>query len=455
MPLYFCNPSGRADLRLRDGMRASPHSMADHQRNPQAQKNLDLALTFSSILIQLGLGLFFGHIYDMRINMATGYLVGTGQNPYIAQDLSAIFNNPAFQGISSIGYPPPWALLLGIVYRLSYATVHNFLLYNLAIKIPIIAANICLAYLVANTLKKMNIENQIVRCAWIFMLFNPILFYFASAWGQIDSIVTLFALLALTLLNDGKYTVSAILLALAISIKPIAFPILPVALIFIWGRSHRKAFQFSITTLISFFLLCVVPFLVFSWDPSPILLNWNAHFTVAGGMSVITFFELLFDSNKLPGWWWLLGILWIPALIYGIYSLRHGVHGFIDLLKKSLVLILIFFLTRSWLSEPNIILILPLVLILASAGELDRNLLTAIWVIPLVFTMFNGSLPQLLFPSLPALMNQILLLPGEVRTVGLIARSIMVVPWQIAGWKTVVACYKGQKLHSIKNINGN
>jgi hypothetical protein len=430
-------------------MRASTHSMVDHRRNPEAKRTVDLVLTLSSILIQLGLGLFFGHIYDMRIFMATGYLVGTGQNPYIAQDLSAIFNNPAFQGISSIGYPPPWALLLGIVYRAVNAASQNFLLYNLAIKIPIIAANICLAYLVAKILKKMKIENQIVHRAWIFMLFNPILFYFASAWGQIDSIVTLFSLLSLTLLNNGKYASSAILLSLAISLKPIAFPILPVAFIFLWGRSRQKAFLWLITILFSLFLFCVVPFWVFRWDPSVILLNWNAHFTVAGGMSILTIFELFYNSNKLPGWWWLLGILWIPALIYAIYSLKRGVHGFIDLLKKSLGLILIFFLTRSWLSEPNIILILPLVLILTTAGELDRNLLTAIWVIPLVFTMFNGSLPQLLFPSLPVLMNQILLLPGEVRTVGLIARSVMVIPWQIAGWKTVVACYKGHNLHSI------
>ena len=447
-PFFF--PSIRADSRLSDSMSYLPRSIKNHRSTHEAKTTHDLGLLLLSIFFQLFLGLFFGHLYDMRIFMATGYLVATGQNPYIALDLSTLFNNPAFQGITSIGYPPPWALLLGFIYRVVYATTHNFLLYNLAIKVPIIAANICLAYLVARILNKIGIESASSHKAWIFILFNPILFYFASAWGQIDSLVALFSLLALTFLNDGKLIGSAILLSLAISFKPIAFPILPVALIFLWVRSHRQAISYFGMSLLCLFLFSVAPFYIFGWDPSPILLNWNAHFIIVGGMSLLTFFELLFDSYKLPGWWWLLGMLWIPALGIGIYLLKSGIHGYIDLLKKSLGLILIFFLTRAWLSEPNIILILPLVLILCSAGELDPRILTAILVVPLIFTLFNGSLPQLLFPSLPILMNKILMLPSGYRTLGLIARSIMAIPWQIVGWKTVVACYKGRDQSSKK-----
>ena len=58
--------------------------------------NSDLVLLAASIILQVILALFLGHAYDMRIFMATGYLVGTGQNPYIAQDLSAVFHNSSF-----------------------------------------------------------------------------------------------------------------------------------------------------------------------------------------------------------------------------------------------------------------------------------------------------------------------------------------------------------------------
>jgi hypothetical protein len=55
--------------------------------------------------------------------------------------------------MTSVGYPPPWPLALGILYRSVYALLPNLMVYNLAIKIPVIVANICLAYLVAGILK--------------------------------------------------------------------------------------------------------------------------------------------------------------------------------------------------------------------------------------------------------------------------------------------------------------
>ena len=65
----------------------------------QAEDARPLAL---SLILQIALAFPFGNLYDMRINMAAGYLVGTGQNPYIAQDLSAVFHNDSFRGLSTI-----------------------------------------------------------------------------------------------------------------------------------------------------------------------------------------------------------------------------------------------------------------------------------------------------------------------------------------------------------------
>jgi hypothetical protein len=252
---------------------------------------------------------------------------------------------------------------LGLIFRGVYPAFSSLFVYNLAIKLPIILANIGLAYLVTDILKKLGAEATIIRKAWIILLLSPLLLYFATAWGQFDSIVALLALLSLVFLNDGKANRSAISLALAVSFKPIAIPILPVVLIYLMGKSLRQAISYSISFFASLILFCVVPFILFGWDPTPILNGWNFHFTTGGGMSFMTFFELLKDTYQLPGQWWLIGLVWIPALGIGIIALRHGVDGFIDLLKKSTGMIMIFFLTRTWLSEPNIILILPLIVI--------------------------------------------------------------------------------------------
>jgi len=190
----------------------------------------DRRILLLSVLIQLALALPFGHSYDQRIFMATGYLVGNGHNPYSAQNLIPVFHHADFNSISSVGYPPPWPLVLGVLYRGAHAVSHDLLVYNLAIKLPVVAANVALAYLVAAILSNLGARPAVARKAWVFMLFNPLLLYFGAAWGQIDSIVALFALAALTLLYAKRSTSSALMLALAVCFKPTALPVLAVAL---------------------------------------------------------------------------------------------------------------------------------------------------------------------------------------------------------------------------------
>jgi hypothetical protein len=406
----------------------------------------DWNIILLSLTLQLSLGLFFGHVYDMRIFMATGYLVASGQNPYIPQDLTSVFNNNLFNGMTSIGYPPPWPLFLGLVYRCVYYIVPNLMLYNLAIKIPVIVANISLAFMIANILKDMGSATEISRSAWVFLLLNPALLYFSSAWGQIDAIIALFSLMSLTFLNKGKIKSAAILLALGISLKPIALPIVFVAVAYLLSRSLRQATIFSLVFICGLILFCVAPFVVFRWDPSVILQNWNAHFTAAGGMSILTFYELLTDSYQLPGLWWLLGMVWIFALGLSSLALRHGIGEFEDLLMKATGLVMVFFLTLTWLSEPNIILVLPFVVILTSIGKLDRLSLAAIWVLPLVFTFLNTSPPQLLFPSFPGAMHKLLKWMDVYRSARILARSIVVLFWEIAGWWIVFSCLRKEPM---------
>ena len=405
----------------------------------------DHSILLLSVLLQFALGIFFGHSYDMRIYMATGYLVGSGQNPYIAQDLTTVFHNSSFQGMTSIGYPPPWPLVVGVLYRIGYALIPNLIVYNLVIKIPLIAANLCLAYLVADILKNFGVETSVIRRAWIFMLLCPFILYFGSAWGQFDSIVALLSLLSLVYLDRGKLRGSAILLALAIAFKPIALPIFPVAILYLVGKPSHQAFHYALWCSVSLILFCTLPFLLLGWDISPVLRGWNAHFTVGGAMSFVTFYELLKDTYQLPEGWWLLSLVWIPATGIAIYALRRGIFGFTDLIRKSLGMILVFYLTRTWLSEPNIILILPLVLILTTVGELNRWALHAVWILPLVFTFFNASPPQLLWLNFPHSMESMLNLIEEFRTIRLVTRIALVIPWQVAGWWIVVTCFKNTK----------
>ncbi len=70
----------------------------------------------------------------------------------------------------------------------------------------------------------------------------------------------------------------------------------------------------------------------------------------------------------LAGHWWLLGLLWAPALLAPcVPSRRPRDAG--DLLAVGAGLTLVFFLCRTWLPSPNVVLVLAPVLMLAALGR--------------------------------------------------------------------------------------
>jgi hypothetical protein len=401
----------------------------------------DLRLLLFSIGLQLVLALLFGHLIDMVIFMASGYLVGTGQNPYIAQDLSSVFHSGYFRHLTTIGYPPPWPLVLGLVYKCVYAAVPNVLLYNLAAKIPIIAANVALAYTTERFLRSRGAADHIARGARASLLLNPLLLYASAAWGQFDSVVALVSLMSIIALVEHKEVRSAALLALAVSLKPTALPLPLVAIAYLVTKSYIRALRYgAVFSAVSIFL-CVVPFAVFKWDPTVIIRHWNAHLLLGGCMSYMSFYQFANHTFVLTGNWRILGMAWIPALVMALVAIRGEIASPLDLFKKSVALVLIFFLSRTWLSEQNVLLILPLVLILTSLGELNRRAFTAIWALPLVFSFFNASTPLLFFPSMPLLMEKMTAFAHVHSTPLLIARSVAVVAWIFAGSRIAIACF--------------
>lgn len=355
-----------------------------------------------------------------------------------------MFHHVGFKSISVVGYPPPWPLVLGLVYRGTYALGHNLIVYNLAIKLPVIAANVGLAYLVAAVLDNLGAGRVVARKAWVFLLLNPFLLYVCAAWGQIDAIVAVLAVAALVLLYARRLAASAVVLALAVCFKPVAAPILLVVLVYLAGRSTRQTLRYAAFFAAGVFAFYVAPFFVFGWDSSPVR-QLNAHFIMSGTMSFMTVVRLVRDPLLMQGQWWLLGLAWIPALVVAVLALRHGVGELDDLVKKSTALVLVFYLTRTWLAEPNVVLLLPLVLILASLGELDRRAFTAIWLIPLVFTLFNASPLQLLFVAWPEAMERSLTFVARYGDATLAVRAVLVIAWQVVGWWIVVTCFRKRR----------
>lgn len=404
----------------------------------------DRRILAASVVLQLVLGTLFAHAYDARVSLATGYLVGTGHGPYSPLDLTAVFQHAGFGQLTTIGYPPPWPLVTGLVFRATYALVPNLIVYDLALKLPLIAATVGLAYLVGDMLRRLGAQAATCRRAWAFLLLNPLILFTGAAWGQIDVIVTLLAVAALVLVWQGRWASSAALLALAVCTKPTPLPILLVVLVWLAARAPREALRYAAASAAWAAVFLVVPVLTLGWRTAQIWHRPNAHFLMTGGMSYTTVARLFRDPVSLPGHWWLIGLLWVVALAAGLVLLHRG-PGFEDLARGAVALTLVFFLTRAWLAEPNVVLVLPFVLILASLGHLDRRLLTALWLIPLAFAVANLAPLQLLWLTFPAARDAALAATGDFSAVSLALRAALVIAWQVAGWWTVVVCLRPRR----------
>jgi hypothetical protein len=226
--------------------------------------------------------------------------------------------------------------------------------------------------------------------------------------------------------------------------KPTAAPMVIAVLLITGARSLGAAVRYAVVFGAGALVLVVAPFLALGWDATP-LRYANEQLSMAGTMSPATIARLVQDPLVLDGHWWMLGLLWVPALLVAVLLSRRDDHGLPGLLALATGLTLVFFLTRTWLSEPNVIVVLAPVLLLGLLGRIDRRLFTLLWAIPLAFTVVNVSPLQLLWVVAPGSMHEALAATaGRYADLLLILRSALVVAWQAAGWWAVVSCLRGR-----------
>jgi Gpi18-like mannosyltransferase len=399
----------------------------------------DFVAVVLSVLVQVPLAIFLGHYYDQRSLIDTGYLVSSGLNPYLSHTIT-VFSNPLLMGVNPIiGYPPLWPLLLGAIYRLTYNLTPNIFLYNFATKIPVITANIALAYLTRTVLQRMNAPPGRVRFAWLFLLFNPFTLLTTTAWGQFDTMIALLCVASLYFLSKGKIVKSSILLSLSIVLKPISLPFIGLPLLFSTSNNRRKNLIYILITLAMIVGLAILPFNLLGWMAPTSPGQVTSYFRMADSMTLFSLVEVIQNTVVLPAGLEFLGYLWIPALLIGYYLVyRNPPKTMPELAEKALVLLLIFFLTRTWLSEPNINLIISLALIALVSKEMNFRNFAFLWVIPLVFMFLNTSVQQLFFLVSPSIIPDLAQLDQSIRLWRLIGKFVIVLFWQFFAWRLVI-----------------
>jgi hypothetical protein len=379
--------------------------------------------------------------------MVTGYEVSSGLNPYLPHVISGVFSGPYISGaFSSIGDPPLWPLLLGVIYKLSYNITPNIFLYNFAIKIPVIVTNIGLAYIIKNILRKQGASEKTIKFAWLFLLFNPFTLLTTTAWGQFDNLIALLCVGSLYLLSKNMVKKGAVLLSLSVVLKPICFPLLGLPLFFSPKKDWPKILQYVVISVVIIIILWILPFYMLG-GTAPFSSNQAAvYFMRAGGMTPFTLVELFQDKVTLPSGLGFLGYIWLPAVLFGYYLVyRDPPKTFNELTQKAIGVLLIFFLTFSWVSEPYINVVIVLALLALPFTKVNFRNFHFLWVIPLIFMVFSTNFFQLFFLVSPSIIASLAHADLYIRSWRLIAMFIAVVLFQVFAWRLVFEMFKRNK----------
>jgi hypothetical protein len=387
--------------------------------------SLTYALVFG-LAIRLVLAPFLGHPYDLRIFMAVGWAVANGMTPYgqyVLQDIFTGILHPHLYGLFyGIGYPPTWGLIAGGSYWLyDITSPQNIEAYSLALKIPIIIGDLVTAFVLYRILRTHTSEETASKVLRFYLL-CPFMIIVGAAWGMFDVLVFLFSIISTHLLYK-RSNISALSLALASSLKPYAIILAPLYSIFIYRKTKSLGTggKYLLLTLVALGVLTVLPMLVFGWSfsnlyyamvsqfqPTDFYYGEGVQYTygAASPFNIYNVLKLLSAEIRPPG---ILNYVWIPAcLAVYLYAYRRETEtDFKALVFNSFLVSLVFFTTRFWVSEQNLLFLLSffMLTVLLNGTRKPWALIHGVWILLFAFVMIHVPAPSFLWMVEPWIFN--------------------------------------------------
>lgn len=149
-------------------------------------------------------------------------------------------------------YTPGFLYWLWVVGKLN-------LVSEIAIKLPVILADIATGYLIWLQVGKFN--KKFALPAFLIYTLNPVVVFNGSVWGQIDGIFTLFLFMSIFFVTYKKnILVSGILWAGAFLIKPQAFALLPFLILISFRKFSLKENIKAATVVLGLVFVASLPF---------------------------------------------------------------------------------------------------------------------------------------------------------------------------------------------------
>jgi Gpi18-like mannosyltransferase len=212
------------------------------------------------ILLRLALAPHVSHQGDENA-------IGTWQNELLR------YGAAEFYAHSGCNYPPVHLYVAWVTGKLAQAAGLDIspctLTSRLLLKLPQIAADVGIIYLVWFGLLGPGLSGR-ARLLWaVFLAFNPAWVFCSGLWGQVDVLCALGVMAALVAFHRGRPVVSLCCFALSLLVKPLYVISLPVLVIAVVRRYGLRALGLAALGALAVTALVMLPFNV---HQSPLLL---------------------------------------------------------------------------------------------------------------------------------------------------------------------------------------
>jgi Gpi18-like mannosyltransferase len=336
-----------------------------------------------------------GHPWDFEVWVRVGYYIAHGLNPYVILDPVPRLSFSGYSSMPSIGYPPTWGLICGLIYKIyEFSGYENRFIYYFLLKQPSVLGDIYLGYALYKFALRFGGKALYAIKFWIFCPFTIII---SSIWGMFDGLVISFFITSLMLLFSNKWKLSAFSLSMAILLKPIPAIYVPILTLF-EGIKKRLSF-ISLVAFITF-ILTMMPFIIYGWNVSGFL---NCMFSqgtkYAGLMTFWSFLEYiqyssLGDSQAFKLLLFLLSLLWIPTLsLFYFMEFKASRFNPQRLIQALTIVTCLFLLSRLAIPEQFATYIIALMLIDTCVWHPKRSkFLHATWLLAFIYTLINNTL---------------------------------------------------------------
>lgn len=235
---------------------------------------------------------------------------------------NGLFSVYARADLINLDYPPLYLIMLypiGLIYKVVGVEVNNITQMCLLKFWPIVFDTLIIPALYLLIRKKD--EKKALFCAFAWAL-NPAAIFNSAFWGQTDSIMIFFLLLAFWYLYDKRPILACCLFAIAGMVKYQSLFFAPVFLLYLWLEERdKKIFFKGIFSAAATVAVVFLPFMISSKKP---LLFLNVYFGGAGTYKYCTlnacnlYGMLGLNWHSDLNFWGVLGIILTAISIAGI-----------------------------------------------------------------------------------------------------------------------------------------